>query len=215
MKDTYRNIGQRKKLVEEISSKGIKDKAVLKAISTLPRHFFLEKAFEDWAYQDKAFPIGKEQTISQPFTVAYQTELLKIKRRDKVLEVGTGSGYQAAILALLGARVYSVERHEELYLKSKKLLASLQIGNIRCYHRDGYKGLPEFAPFDKIVVTAGAINIPESLKQQLSIGGILVIPVGKDGLQKMIKITRLTELKFETKELEMFRFVPFVKGISK
>ncbi len=214
-KDTYRHKGLRKKLVETIRAKGIKDEKVLSAINSLPRHFFMEKAFEEWAYVDKAFPIASNQTISQPYTVAFQTELLQIKKRDKVLEVGTGSGYQAAILALLGARVYTIERQEELFHKTNELLSRLEVGNIRTFFRDGYKGLPEFAPFDKMIVTAGAKEIPEALKNQLKIGGVLVIPVGDDNVQKMYRITRISEKEFKKEEFAAFRFVPFLKGTNK
>jgi protein-L-isoaspartate(D-aspartate) O-methyltransferase len=205
----------RRKLVEQLSAKGIRDEQILSAIGTLPRHFFLDKAFEEWAYQDKPFPIGNEQTISQPYTVAYQTSLLEVKKRDKILEIGTGSGYQAGILAMLGARVYTVERQELLYRRAKKLLDQLQLGNIRCYLRDGYKGLPEFAPFDKILVTAGALEIPEPLLLQLKVGGQLVIPVGEKA-QKMLRITRLNKAgDVETEKFADFKFVPFLKGINK
>ena len=214
-KDTYRHKGLRKKLVETIRAKGIKDEKVLSAINSLPRHFFMERAFEEWAYVDKAFPIGSDQTISQPYTVAFQTELLQIKKRDKVLEVGTGSGYQAAILALLGARVHTIERQEELFHKTNELLEMLEVGNIRTYFRDGYKGLPEFAPFDKMIVTAGAKEIPEALKNQLKIRGVLVIPVGDDNVQKMYRITRISEKEFKKEEFADFRFVPFLKGTNK
>lgn len=214
-KDTYRHKGLRKKLVETLYGKGIKDKKVLSAIDALPRHFFLDKAFEEWAYKDKAFPIGNEQTISQPFTVAYQTELLQIKKRDKVLEVGTGSGYQAAILALLGARVYTIERQEALFHKTNELLGKIDVGNIRTFFRDGYKGLPEYAPFDKMIVTAGATNIPKALLDQLKIGGMLVIPVGDKATKKMTRIIRKTEKDFEKEEFDNFRFVPFLKGINR
>ncbi|MFK8007786.1 MAG: protein-L-isoaspartate(D-aspartate) O-methyltransferase [Saprospiraceae bacterium] len=214
-KDTYRHKGLRKKLVETIRSQGIRDEKVLTAINSLPRHFFMEKGFEEWAYVDKAFPIGSDQTISQPYTVAFQTELLQIKKRDKVLEVGTGSGYQAAILALLGARVHTIERQEALFHKTNDLLEKLDVGNIRTYFRDGYKGIPEFAPFDKMIVTAGATNIPTTLKNQLKIGGILVIPVGDDDAQKMYRITRISEKEFKKEEFKSFRFVPFLKGTNK
>ena len=214
-KDTYRHKGLRKKLIATLREKGIQDEKVLQAMEALPRHFFLEKAFEEWAYQDKAFPIGNEQTISQPFTVAYQTELLQIKKRDKVLEVGTGSGYQAAILALLGARVYTIERQEGLFHKTNNLLGLLEVGNIRTFFRDGYKGLPEFTPFDKMIVTAGATTIPKTLKDQLKIGGMLVIPVGDGKVQKMIRITRISEKEFKKEEFADFRFVPFLKGVNK
>lgn len=214
MKDSYRHKGLRKQLAEQLREKGIKDERVLRAIGQLPRHFFLDKAFEEWAYQDKPFPIGKDQTISQPYTVAYQTSLLEVKKRDKVLEIGTGSGYQAAILALLGARVHTVERQELLYERAKALLQQLEIGNVRCYLRDGYKGLPEFAPFDKIIVTAGAKEVPKPLLQQLRIGGCLVIPVGEQA-QRMKRITRLDEDNYEHEDFANFRFVPFVKGVNK
>lgn len=214
MKDTYRHKGMRNRLLEELRQKGIEDEAVLAAMATLPRHFFLDKAFEEWAYQDKPFPIGNEQTISQPYTVAYQTTLLQVKKRDKILEVGTGSGYQAAILAILGARVFTIERQELLYQKAKALLEALQLGNVRCFLRDGYKGMPEFAPFDKILVTAGAAELPQALLAQLAIGGIMVIPVGKE-VQKMYQIKRLDQDRFEEKVLDDFRFVPFVKGLNK
>lgn len=203
----------RKKLVEELRRKGISDEGVLNAIEALPRHFFLDKAFEEWAYKDKPFPIGKEQTISQPYTVAYQTSLLDVKKRDKILEIGTGSGYQAALLAMLGARVYTIERQEALYEKAKALLSELKLGNIRCYLRDGYKGLPEFAPFDKVIVTAGAPEVPQPLLEQLAIGGIMVIPVGEN-VQRMHRITRLSEDKYNDELLANFRFVPLLKGLN-
>ena len=214
MRDTYYHKGMRRQLIAELRDKGIADETLLDVMMALPRHFFLEKAFEEWAYQDKPFPIGKGQTISQPYTVAYQTQLLKVKKRDKILEVGTGSGYQAAILALMGARVYTIERQEFLYNKAKALLKILKLEQIRTYLRDGYKGLPEFAPFDKILVTAGAAEVPEALLKQLKIGGILVIPVGTNG-QKMLRITRLSEKEYKTEELGRFRFVPFLKGLEK
>ena len=213
MKDTYRHKGMRRQLVEELRRKGISDERLLAAIETLPRHFFLDKAFEEWAYKDKPFPIGNDQTISQPYTVAYQTSLLRIKKRDKVLEVGTGSGYQAALLAMLGARVYTVERQEALYEKAKALLSKLKLGNVRCYLRDGYKGLPEFAPFDKIIVTAGATGVPPALLKQLAIGGILVIPVGEH-VQKMHRFIRLSEDEYDDQVLANFRFVPLLKGLN-
>lgn len=213
MKDTYRHKGQRKKLVERLKAKGIRDEAVLQAIGALPRHFFLEKAFEEWAYQDKPFPIGQDQTISQPYTVAYQTSMLQLKPRQKVLEIGTGSGYQAAILAILGARVYTVERQLLLHQKAEALLDALGMGNVRAYYRDGSNGLPEFAPYDRILVTAGATEIPDALYQQLATGGVLVIPVG-DGLQKMYRITKISDQQFKEEVFANFKFVPFLKGTS-
>ncbi len=215
MKDTYRHKGLRKKLIDTIRKKGIYDEDVLAAMESVPRHFFLDKAFVEWAYQDKPFPIGNDQTISQPYTVAYQTSLLEVKKRDKIMEIGTGSGYQAAILAALGARVYTIERQEALYNEAKYLLSKLGFGNIRFYFKDGYKGLPEFAPFDKILVTAGASSIPEELKKQLKIGGIMVVPVGDSDVQRMYKITRIAENEYLEEKLDNFRFVPFLKGVKK
>ena len=216
MEDTYRHKGLRRQLLEDLHSRGIKDEKVLEAMNTLPRHFFLDKAFEEWAYIDKAFPIGNEQTISQPYTVAYQTILLDVHKRDNILEIGTGSGYQAAILSLLGARVYTLERQEVLYKRTKALLRQLGFPSIRIYFRDGYLGLPEFAPYDKILVTAGATEIPEALRKQLKIGGMMVIPVGSNpNRQVMFRITRLSETEFKDEPLEDCRFVPFLKGVNK
>ncbi|MCB0635245.1 MAG: protein-L-isoaspartate(D-aspartate) O-methyltransferase [Lewinella sp.] len=199
--------------MDELRRKGITDEEVLAAIDKLPRHFFMDIAFEEWAYADKPFPIGCEQTISQPFTVAFQTSLLEVSKRQKVLEIGTGSGYQAAVLALLGARVFTIERHETLYRRARQLLSELALGNVRCYHRDGYKGLPEMAPFDRILVTAGAETIPEALKLQMKIGGLLVIPVGKD-VQRMLRLTRLSRTEWREEDFGNFRFVPFVEGVN-
>ncbi|KAA3638529.1 MAG: protein-L-isoaspartate(D-aspartate) O-methyltransferase [Bacteroidetes bacterium] len=211
MKDSYLQKGKRRKLVAVIRKKGIRDERVLKAIEELPRHFFMAKDFESWAYEDKAFPIGNEQTISQPFTVAYQTALLDVHPREKVLEIGTGSGYQAAILSLLGARVYTIERQKALYDKTKKLLKKLGFGGIRVFYKDGYLGLPEFAPFHKILITAGAPEIPKALLEQLKIGGKMVVPVGKE-VQTMYCITRTGENEYEEETFADFRFVPFLKG---
>lgn len=202
------------RLIESIRRKGIKNEAVLKALEAVPRHLFLDKAFEELAYEDKPLPILQEQTISQPFTVAYQTELLDIQPRDKVLEIGTGSGYQSAILAALGARVFTVERHEPLFKKAQETLQMLGFEQVRCFLRDGWKGLPEFAPFDKIIVTAGAAEVPKALLEQLAVGGILVIPVGKDA-QIMHIIRRVSAAEYDDKKLEGFRFVPMLHGINK
>lgn len=201
----------RRRLIEKLRKRGISDERVLHVMETLPRHFFLDRAFEEHAYEDKAFPIGSEQTISQPYTVAYQTSLLNVQKRDKILEIGTGSGYQAAILAMLGARVYTVERQETLYQRAKELLEKLEVGNVRCFFRDGSKGLPEYAPFDKILATAGAAEVPQPLLEQLKIGGMLVIPVGKT-VQKMYRITRTSEQDYKEEIFDSFRFVPFLKG---
>ncbi len=200
-------------MVTTVKSKGITDMNVLHALYALPRHYFVEKAFEEKAYEDKAFPIENGQTISQPYTVAYQTQLLDIKRRDKVLEIGTGSGYQAAILGLLGARVYTIERHKVLYLNAKRLLHDIGLKGIRFFHKDGYKGLPEFAPFDKIIVTAAAKDIPQTLLDQLAIGGQLVIPVG-DKTQTMLRITKKTGGAFHKEQFDKFKFVPFLSGLE-
>ena len=213
MEDSYKHKGLRRQLVSSLRQKGIQDERVLSAMEILPRHFFLDDAFAEWAYTDKPFQIGKGQTISQPFTVAYQTELLEVKKREKVLEIGTGSGYQAAILALMGARVFTVERHTQLHENAKKLLKSLKLGNVRCFHRDGFNGLPEFAPYHKILVTAGAAEIPQALLNQLEIGGQLVIPVGKK-VQTMYRITRQDKEDFRTEKFKNFRFVPFLKGLE-
>ncbi len=215
MKDTYRHKGLRKKLVTELRNKGIQDEAVLSAMLALPRHFFMDKDFVEWAYQDKAFPIGNKQTISQPYTVAYQTSLLRVEKRQKILEIGTGSAYQAAILAIMGARVYTVERQKPLYQKAKRRLEQLGLGNVRTFYRDGYKGLPEFAPFDGILVTAGATEIPQALKAQLAIGGRLVIPVGERELQVMYRITRVSEKEYKEERFDNFCFVPFLAGLNR
>lgn len=213
MNDTYQHQGQRRQLVAVLRQKGIRDERVLAVIGKIPRHFFLEKAFVEWAYQDKPFPIACEQTISQPYTVAFQSSLLKVKKRDKVLEIGTGSGYQSAVLALLGARVFTIERHRPLYLQAKKMLKLLGLNGVRSFHRDGYKGLAEMAPFDRILVTAGAPDVPAALKEQLTIGGQLVIPVG-DKKQRMLRIIRRSETSWETEDHGDFRFVPFLPGTA-
>lgn len=215
MQDTYRHKGLRRQMIDELIAKGITDENVIAVMYALPRHYFLDKAFEEWAYADKPFPIGNEQTISQPFTVAYMTSLLGVKKNDRILEIGTGSGYQAAILAMLGARVYTIERQEVLHKKSKTLLKKLELNTIRCYFGDGNLGLPEFAPYDKIIVTAGIPSVPDSLRQQLAIGGVMVIPVGGEEGQRMQLVKRLNEMEFEVKQLDKFRFVPFLSGINK
>ncbi|MBU6169377.1 MAG: protein-L-isoaspartate(D-aspartate) O-methyltransferase [Bacteroidetes bacterium] len=209
--DTYRHKGMRRQLVEELRSKNLFSEEVLEAIQRIPRHFFLDKAFEEWAYQDKPFPIGHEQTISQPFTVALMTQHLQVKKREKILEIGTGSGYQAAILATLGARIYTIERVRALYLSSKALLKEMKFPNIQFFYKDGYLGLPSFAPYDKIIVTAGAPEIPSLLLQQLSIGGIMLVPTGVE-IQKLLRIERTGEKSWETKDLGNVKFVPFLAG---
>lgn len=207
--DGYREKGARKKLVELLRDKGIGDEKVLKAIGKVPRHYFFDETFWTQAYKDIAFPIGAGQTISQPYTVAYQTELLHIKTGDKVLEIGTGSGYQTCILLELGAKVYTIERQENLYKRTSQVLPHIGY-QADFFLGDGSKGIAEHAPYDKIIVTAGAPLVPEILLKQLKIGGILVIPVGDENSQKMITVLRAGENDFERIELDTFRFVPLV-----
>lgn len=198
-------------MVETLVQKGITDKRVLEAIRKIPRHLFLNSSFEDFAYQDKAFPIAAGQTISQPYTVAFQTQALEVKPGDKILEIGTGSGYQTAVLFHMGAKVYSVERQNELFKVTSVLLPKLGIRPKHLSFGDGYKGLPNHAPFDGIIVTAGAPEIPKALMAQLKIGGRLVIPVGVD-TQEMILLIRKSETQFEKHELGAFRFVPLIEN---
>ncbi len=214
MKDLPKHKGLRNQLVKIVRDKGITDEKVLSAIAEIPRHLFMDSGFIDFAYQDKAFPIAASQTISQPYTVAFQTELLHIKKGDKVLEIGTGSGYQTAVLIELGAQVYSIERQKELYEITRKFLPRLGYVAKKLNFGDGYKGWPEFAPFDKIIVTAGAPFVPAPLLTQLKIGGRLVIPVGDD-VQVMTLFVRKGEKEFEKHEFGDFRFVPMLKESQK
>lgn len=209
--DTFQHQGMRKQLVDTIIEKGITDKAVINAIGKIPRHLFMESGFVHFAYQDKAFPIGSGQTISQPFTVARQSELLSVKPNDKILEVGTGSGYQAAVLIELGAKVFTIERQRELYVKTQQLLPSIGY-RPRFFYGDGYKGLPTYGPFDGIIVTAGAPYVPDDLKQQLKIGARLVIPVDYDNHQIMKVIKRTGDNDFKEQDYGNFAFVPMLKG---
>lgn len=211
MKDSHKHRGMRNQLVNEVAEKGIADPKVLDAIRTVPRHLFLDSGFEDHAYQDKAFPIGAEQTISQPYTVAFQTELLQIKVNDKILEIGTGSGYQTAILLHLKAKVYTIERQKELFKKTKLFFDEMGYRPKKLVFGDGYKGLPEEAPFDGIIVTAGAPEVPKALLSQIKVGGRLVIPIGSDE-QVMTLYERKSDKKFEKKELGLFRFVPLLEN---
>ena len=213
--DNYRLKGLRKKLVETVRSKGIKDERILEAIENIPRHYFIDPEFAEWAYKDTAFPIEADQTISQPYTVAFQTELLEIQPKDKVLEIGTGSGYQAAVLSYLGAKVYTIERQEKLFYKTTKFLEDIGFGVIRTFHGDGYLGLPIYAPFDKIIVTAGASEIPQELVKQLKPGGIMVIPYGSGDIKDMVKLIRLDDENVQIEKHGKFSFVPFVKGVNK
>ncbi len=210
MNDSFKHKGLRKKLIQTIKAKGINNTNVLSAIGKVPRHLFMDSGFIDHAYQDKAFPIGADQTISQPFTVAFQTELLEVNKGDKVLEVGTGSGYQAAVLCELGANVFSIERQGELYKKVVSFLSSINYYPKKIVYGDGYKGLKEEAPFDSIIVTAGAPFVPKTLLNQLKIGGRLVIPVGEN-IQIMTLYVRISEKKFNMKEFGEFQFVPLLK----
>ena len=209
LEDSYRTKGMRRNLVKVLIDKGIKDQNVLNAIQTVPRHFFFERAFLEHAYQDKAFPIGEGQTISQPYTVAVQSELLKIKKGDKVLEIGTGSGYQCCILLELGAKVYTIEYNKNLYLKTKSFLPEMGY-KARFQLGDGSQGWPIFAPYDKIIVTAGAPAVPESLTAQLSPGGILVIPVGNEDHQEMVRIIKQKDGTIKKESHNFFKFVPLV-----
>ena len=209
MKDTHKHQGLRNQLVKTIAEKGIVDKNVLKAIANIPRHLFMDSGFADFAYQDKAFPIAAEQTISQPYTVAFQTEILHIEPNYKVLEIGTGSGYQTAVLIEMGAKVYTIERQFELFKKTKLFLPKLGYKPKKLVFGDGYLGLPEEAPFDSIIVTAGAPFVPKPLLAQLKIGGRLVIPVGEE-VQTMNLFVRTSEKDFEKHELGKFKFVPML-----
>lgn len=211
MKDTFRHKGLRQKLVDTLVNKGIKNKAVLDAIGAIPRHLFIDSSFVEHAYQDKAFPIAASQTISQPYTVAFQSELLEVKTGDKILEIGTGSGYQTAVLCLLGAHVYSIERQLELFKKTSQFLPKIGYVAKRLIFGDGYKGLKEEAPFDSIIVTAGAPFVPKPLLSQLKIGGRLVIPVG-DKDQVMTLYIRKAAKEFEKHELGNFKFVPLLEN---
>ena len=209
MKDTFRHKGLRKILVDKIRKKGISDESVLRMINEIPRHLFLDNAFVQFAYQDKPFPIGAGQTISQPYTVAFQTQLLELNPYEKVLEVGTGSGYQAAVLIGMEANVYTIERQKELFQKTKEFLPELGY-NCNFYYGDGYKGLEQFAPFDKIIVTCGAPAIPEDLIQQLKIGGRMVAPIGKDNVQVMNLIEKTSETETKITTHGEFSFVPML-----
>ena len=211
MEDTFRHQGMRKILVNELREKGIQDENVLQVIGELPRHlFFFDTAFLKFAYEDKAFPIGSGQTISQPYTVAFQTQLLQLKKREKVLEIGTGSSYQTAVLVKLGAKVFTIERQRMLHEKAVKMLNTMNL-KARCFYGDGYAGRPAFAPFDKILVTCGAPNIPQALKDQLKIGGRMVVPVGDfNDVQKMMVLDKVGENEFEISEHGDFQFVPML-----
>jgi len=211
LNDDLRHQGMRKKLADGLKIKGIRNQEVLEAIQKVPRHLFMESTFINFAYKDQAFPIGAGQTISQPYTVAFQTQLLQVEKNDKILEVGTGSGYQAAVLCELGAKVFTIERQKELYQQAQVFLPEIGYHSA-CFFGDGCKGLPTFAPFDKILVTAGAPVVPDELKQQLKIGGRLVIPVGNEKRQDMLLIVRISEEEFKSEKHGGFVFVPLLNG---
>lgn len=215
MIDTYRHKGLRKLLVDTIRKKGIVDPNVLAAVENVPRHFFFDSSFLEFAYEDKPFPIGAGQTISQPYTVAFQTELLNVQKGDKVLEIGTGSGYQACILSEMGAKVFTIERQKVLFDKTTRLLVKLGYPGIKTFYGDGYKGLPAFAPFHKIIITAAAPYVPDTLLEQLRPGGIMVIPVGPDDVQIMTTLVRKPDGTFRKKEHGAFRFVPMLEDKEK
>jgi protein-L-isoaspartate(D-aspartate) O-methyltransferase len=211
MEDSYLHKGLRRKLVDEIKRKGIKDQSVLDAINKVPRHLFMDSSFTKFAYKDQAFPIGSGQTISQPYTVAFQTELLEVKKMDKILEIGTGSGYQAAVLIELGAKVYTIERQKKLMLKAKALLPKIGY-HPHFFYGDGYSGLPSYAEFDKILITAAASDIPEKLFEQLKVGGRMVVPIGSSYSQTMTLVIKTGENDYRKSEHGYFVFVPMLKG---
>ena len=211
MIDSYKYKGLRKKLIDDIVLKGIQDKSVLDAMLKIPRHFFMAKGFEERAYQDNAFPIAAGQTISQPYTVAFQSSLMEVRKDEKVLEIGTGSGYQAAVLMELGVKLFTIERMKELYLSAQVLLKKLGYYPY-CYFGDGYAGLPSYAPYDKILITAGAPEIPEELLKQLKVGGYMVAPIGPLHSQDMLRIVKVSEDQYKTENHGKFIFVPMLKG---
>jgi protein-L-isoaspartate(D-aspartate) O-methyltransferase len=212
--DTYRHKGLRKKLIDSIRDKGITDENVLDAMMKIPRHYFMDTALEHIAYQDRAFPIGEGQTISQPYTVAYQTQLLQVSPREKILEIGTGSAYQAMVLAEMGASVFTIERQKKLFEANKKFILRKRYPGIKFFYGDGFEGLPTFAPFDKIIITAAAPFIPPKLIEQSKPGGKMVIPLDTDGIQKMMRITKKEDDSLEEETFSDFSFVPMLKGRS-
>jgi protein-L-isoaspartate(D-aspartate) O-methyltransferase len=212
--DTYRHKGLRKKLVDSIRDKGITDENVLTAMMGIPRHFFLDTALQDIAYEDRAFPIAEGQTISQPYTVAYQTQLLQVKQYDKILEIGTGSVYQACVLAEMGGQVFTIERQKKLYEKNKNFIFRSKYPNIKFFYGDGFEGLPTYAPFDKIIITAAAPEIPPKLLDQLKPGGKMVLPVDAGMCQRMLRISKDEDGSYGEESFENFSFVPMLKGKS-
>jgi protein-L-isoaspartate(D-aspartate) O-methyltransferase len=210
MVDSYRHKGMRKQLVETVRKKGITDENILAAINSIPRHLFLDSSFVEFAYEDKPFPIGSGQTISQPYTVAFQTEILDVSKGSKVLEIGSGSGYQACVLEEIGAKVFSIERQRKLFHKTKEFIGKLGY-RIKFFYGDGFKGVPSFAPYDRILITAAAPEIPKELLQQLKPGGKLVIPLGEGEVQTMLRLTKLPNGEIVEEKFGAFRFVPMLK----
>jgi protein-L-isoaspartate(D-aspartate) O-methyltransferase len=210
--DTYQHKGLRKKLVDQLRAKGITSERVLEAIYSVPRHFFLDSAFDKIAYEDRAFPIGEGQTISQPYTVAYQTQLLNLHRNEKILEIGTGSAYQASILAEMGAWVFTIERQKKLFEQSKNFVLKSRYPSIKFFYGDGFEGLPTYAPFDKILITAAAPFIPPRLLEQLKTGGQMVLPKDEGELQRMLRITKKGDGSYDEELFDYFSFVPMLRG---
>jgi len=212
LEDNYQHKGMRKKLVDLLREKGITDENVLTAIQNIPRHYFLDSAFDKIAYEDRAFPIEAGQTISQPYTVAYQTQLLQVKKGEKVLEIGTGSVYQATVLAELGARVFTIERQKKLYERHKDFIFKSKYPNIKFFYGDGFEGLTTYAPFDKVIITAAAPFIPPKLIEQMRVGGMMVIPVDEEENQRMLRITKLEGGETREEAFDKFSFVPMLQG---
>lgn len=211
VKDSFKYKGMRRKLIDELAAKGISDQRILNAFEAVPRHFFLDNAFAEQAYSNMAFQIGSGQTISHPYTVAFQTALLDVKKGDKILEIGSGSGFQTSILCEMGAKVFSIERHKELHLKAKNILRHLNY-SARLSFGDGYKGLPTFAPFDKIIITCGAPGVPQALVDQLKVGGVMIIPIGEGAEQQMKRLTKLSETDLTEEDFGVFKFVPMLEN---
>ncbi|MBP6025266.1 protein-L-isoaspartate(D-aspartate) O-methyltransferase [Ferruginibacter sp.] len=210
--DTYRHKGLRKKLIDILKEKGITDNTVLEAINNIPRHFFLDSAFDEIAYEDRAFPISDGQTISQPYTVAYQTQLLQVKPNDKILEIGTGSIYQASVLAEMGAKVFTIERQKNLFEKTKQFIFKSKYPNLKFFYGDGFEGLPTYAPFDKVIITAAAPFVPPKLIEQLKPGGKMIIPVDEGEHQRMLRLTKNEDGSFSEEAFQNFSFVPMLAG---
>lgn len=210
--DTYQHKGLRKKLIDLLREKGITDENVLTAMNNIPRHYFLDSAFDKIAYEDRAFPIAADQTISQPYTVAYQTQLLQVKKNDKILEIGTGSVYQATVLAEMGAWVYTIERQKKLYDLQKNYYFRSKYPNIKFFYGDGFEGLPSYAPFDKIIITAAAPVVPPKLVEQLKIGGFMIIPLDEGDFQRMLRLTKQEDGTLFEEAFDMFSFVPMLTG---